>query len=103
MRALVSSDVINQRIFVLRGHKVMLSPHLADFYGVAAKVLVQAVKRNGERFPADFMFRLTWDEVEILENLICVPGKRGKRAKESVTTQLDWICSTEDNAVRMAE
>ncbi len=50
---------IEQRIFLLRGQKVMLSPHLAELYGVEPRVLMQAVKRNIERFPSDFMFQLT--------------------------------------------
>lgn len=54
---------IEQHIFLLRGQKVMLSPHLAELYGVAPRVLVQAVKRNAERFPDDFMFQLTSEEV----------------------------------------
>jgi ORF6N domain-containing protein len=54
---------IEQRIFLLRGHRVMLSPHLAELYGVEPKVLLQAVRRNAERFPADFMFQLTRQEV----------------------------------------
>ncbi len=68
MRALVSSDVINQKIFILRGYKVMMSPHLAELYGVATKALVQAVKRNKDRFPEDFCFQLTWDEAKILKS-----------------------------------
>ncbi len=81
MRALVSSDVINQRIFILRGHKVILSPHLAELYDVGAKVLIQAVKRNKDRFPADFMFQLTWNEVEILKSQIVI--SRGAAVKGS--------------------
>jgi hypothetical protein len=54
---------IEQRILLLRGHKVMLSPDLAELYGVEPKVLLQAVRRNAERFPADFMFQLTRQEV----------------------------------------
>ena len=54
---------IEQRIFLLRGQKVMLSPHLAELYGVEPRVLMQAVKRNIERFPSDFMFQLTPEEV----------------------------------------
>ena len=54
---------VEQRVFLLRGHKVMLSTHLAELYGVEPKVLLQAVKRNAERFPADFMFQLTRQEV----------------------------------------
>lgn len=81
MRALVSSDVISQRIFILRGHKVMLSPHLAELYEVEAKVLIQAVKRNRDRFPADFMFQLTWNEAEILKSQFVT--SRGTAVKSS--------------------
>ena len=52
-----SSDLhfVEQRIYLIRGHKVMLSSHLAKLYGVEAKALIQAVKRNAERFPEDFL------------------------------------------------
>ena len=50
---------IQQGIYLLRGEKVILSHDLALLYGVPTKALVQAVKRNRERFPADFMFQLT--------------------------------------------
>src|SRR5262245_9091387 len=53
---------IELQIRVLRGHRVMLDTDLAALYGVPTKALNQAVKRNRERFPADFMFQLTWDE-----------------------------------------
>ena len=58
----LASGEADHLIVILRGQRVMLSPLLAQLYGVAAKVLVQAVKRNAARFPADFMFRLTWEE-----------------------------------------
>jgi len=53
---------IVQRIFTIRGHKVMLSIDLAALYDVEPKVLIQAVKRNSERFPEDFMFQLSDQE-----------------------------------------
>jgi len=56
---LITTDNIEQLIFLIRGEKVMLSAHLADLYGVESRVLVQAVKRNIDRFPEDFMFQLT--------------------------------------------
>ena len=62
--ASASEHPIDSRILVLRGHRVMLNADLARLYGVEVKALNQAVKRNIERFPADFMFRLAWDEVE---------------------------------------
>lgn len=57
-------EVIATRILELRGKKVMLDRDLAKLYGVGAKVLNQAVKRNIKRFPEDFMFQLSWEEVE---------------------------------------
>ncbi len=60
---MIPVERIEQNILLLRGQKVMLSPHLAELYGVEPKVLIQAVKRNAERFPDDFMFQLTPEEV----------------------------------------
>jgi hypothetical protein len=56
---IISLDVIERRIIALRGHRVMLDRDLAALYGVETRTLNQAVKRNLERFPSDFMFRLT--------------------------------------------
>jgi hypothetical protein len=53
---------IERAIFLIRGQKVMLDADLAELYGVLTKVLNQAVKRNKERFPVDFMFQLTKEE-----------------------------------------
>jgi hypothetical protein len=53
------TERIEKRILLVRGHKVMLDADLAALYGVSTRVLNQAVKRNRERFPEDFMFRLT--------------------------------------------
>lgn len=55
-------EAVTQRILILRGAKVMLDADLAALYGVPTKVLNQAVHRNSERFPEDFMFRLTKEE-----------------------------------------
>jgi len=59
-------EMIERRIYLIRGHTVMLDTDLADLYQVATKVFNQAVKRNKARFPEDFMFRLTAEETEIL-------------------------------------
>jgi hypothetical protein len=61
---LIPQEAIASKIFLIRGRKVMLDRDLAGLYGVKAKVLNQAVKRNRERFPADFMFKLTKSELE---------------------------------------
>ena len=58
---------VESRIFILRHQKVILDNDLAELYGVAVKRLNQQVKRNQERFPSDFMFRLTAEEAEILK------------------------------------
>jgi len=64
MAEIILRKTIEQKIFLIRGHKVMLDMDLAKLYGVPTKVLNQAVKRNKKRFPADFMFRLTKAEKE---------------------------------------
>ena len=63
-----SVERIAAGILVLRGYPVMLSTHLAELYGVEPRVLVQAVKRNLSRFPADFMFQLTREELADLKS-----------------------------------
>ena len=60
--SLVPMERIERSIFLMRGRKVMLDADLAELYGVLTKVLNQAVKRNKERFPVDFMFQLTKEE-----------------------------------------
>lgn len=62
-KTLVPIERIEKSILLIRGHKVMLSVDLAKLYGVGTKILNQAVKRNIKRFPEDFMFQLTNDEV----------------------------------------
>ena len=57
---------VARSILILRSQRVILDSHLATLYGVATKVLNQAVKRNAERFPEDFLFRLRSSEVETL-------------------------------------
>jgi ORF6N domain len=64
----VSVEQIKQSILVFRGHKVLLDEDLAVLYGVATKVLLQAVKRNIGRFPEDFMFQLTAAEWAVLRS-----------------------------------
>ena len=70
---------IERAIFVIRGQKVMLSTELAELYGVEPKVLVQAVKRNIERFPKDFMFQLTNQEFANLKSQFVTSSWGGLR------------------------
>ena len=63
MQITTSAEVIQQKIFLIRGEKVMIDRDLAQLYGVETRVLNQAVRRNIERFPRDFMFSLTRREI----------------------------------------
>ena len=65
-KSLVSAERIEKAILLLRKQKVMLDSDLADLYGVQTKFLVRAVKRNIDRFPADFMFQLSKEEFDDL-------------------------------------
>jgi hypothetical protein len=68
-----------QSIYLLRGEKVMLDSDLAALYGVATKVLNQAIKRNATRFPGDFMFRLSAEEAAHWSQIVTSSRKhRGK-------------------------
>lgn len=78
----MSPAELEQRIFLLRGRRVMLSTHLAGMYGVEVRALVQAVKRNVERFPEDFMFQLTAEELDSLRSqIVILDAGRGQHSK----------------------
>lgn len=62
MKGIIPVEVIERKIYLIRGEKVILSADLAELYGVEPKVLIQAVKRNIERVPQDFMFQLSNQE-----------------------------------------
>ncbi len=66
MKALIPVEMIEKKILLIRGEKVMLDADLAELYGVETKMLVRAVKRNIDRFPADFMIQLNREEFENL-------------------------------------
>ena len=72
---------IHHKIYTLRGKQIMLDSDLAEFYQVETKVFNQAVKRNSERFPEDFMFQLTEEEYENLRSQIVTSslGQHGGR------------------------
>lgn len=75
-------EEIRTRIHVIRGRQVMLDKDLAELYGVEVKVLNQAVKRNIERFPDDFMFQLNKDEWEFLRSqFVTIKSGRGEHVK----------------------
>jgi hypothetical protein len=72
-------DRIEHAILVLRGHKVLLDTDLSTMYGVTAKALNQAVKRNIDRFPPDFMFQITAEEAGHLRSQSVTSNSRGGR------------------------
>ena len=76
MKELVLQPVVEQKIFIIRGLKVMLDRDLAYLYGVKSIVLRQQVKRNKERFPDDFMFQLTEEEAEIMVSQNVIPSRK---------------------------
>lgn len=67
---LIPSERIERCIYVLRGEKVILDTDLAGMYGVEVRALIQAVRRNLDRFPEDFMFRLTLEEAKTLSSVV---------------------------------
>jgi hypothetical protein len=75
----VQTQVIENKIYEIRGQKVMLDFDLAEMYQVETKVLNQTVKRNIERFPTDFMFQLTNQELTNLRSQIVTSSWGGKR------------------------
>lgn len=75
----IPGEIIENKILLIRGQKVMLSSTLARLYGVEVRVLVQAVKRNIKRFPADFMFQLTKEEYANLKSQIVISSWGGAR------------------------
>jgi len=85
---LISIERIEKSIFLIRDHKVMLDEDLARLYLVRTKALVQAVKRNIERFPQDFMFQLTTEEYTALRSqIVTSKGKTGRRTRPYVFTE----------------
>ena len=84
---LIIEERITKSIYLIRSHKVMLDSDLADLYGVETRALKQAVRRNRERFPEDFMFELLPEEWNQLkdplrsQNVILKEHKRGKHSK----------------------
>ncbi|PYT28626.1 MAG: DNA-binding protein, partial [Acidobacteria bacterium] len=77
---MIPLEVVAQKIFVLRGRRVMLDRDLADLYGVETRVLNQAVKRNSDSCPEDFMFQLSMEEARAvyLSRPQTVTLKRGR-------------------------
>jgi len=79
---LVPAERIERLILLIRGHKVLLDTDLAQLYNVSTKVLNQAVRRNKDRFPSDFIFQLTTEEVYSLRSqTVTLETGRGRHRK----------------------
>lgn len=85
----VTAQTIEDKIFTIRGVQVMLDKDLAELYGVETKVLNQAWKRNIERFPEEFCFQLTKEEVEILRSQIVTLNDENDNLKSQFATSND--------------
>lgn len=82
MKDLMVVEMIENKIYLVRGHKVMLDSDLAALYEVETRALIQAVKRNISRFPSDFMFQLNFQDVAALRSQIVTLKKgRGEHRK----------------------
>lgn len=87
IQLMIPEEVLLSKIYLIRGQKVMLDKDLAEMYGVETKVFNQTVKRNIERFPDDFMFELTIEELETLRSQIVTSKRGGTRYMPFVFTE----------------
>jgi hypothetical protein len=84
---LISEDIIAEKIFLIRGQKVMIDRDLAELYDVETRILNQAVRRNRNRFPDDFMFQLTAKEYKNLRSQFVISSWGGSRYLPMVFTE----------------
>jgi len=89
MATIIPIERIERQILLIRGHKALLDAHLAALYGVTTKRLNEQVRRNRSRFPGDFMFQLTSEEVESLRSQLATSnqGRGGRRYAPYVFTE----------------
>ncbi|GMQ83063.1 MAG: hypothetical protein BMS9Abin05_2541 [Rhodothermia bacterium] len=87
--SLIPDERIADKVFLIRGIKVMLDQDLAELYGVETRILIRNVRRNNDRFPQDFMFQLTKEEDEVLKSQIGISkkGRGGRRYLPYVFTE----------------
>ncbi|HMK27650.1 MAG TPA: ORF6N domain-containing protein [Chitinophagaceae bacterium] len=76
---MIPDELVMNKIYLIRGQKVMLDKDLAELYAVETRILNQAIRRNTDRFPEDFMFRLTAAEFEILRSQFVISSWGGVR------------------------
>lgn len=87
MEEIIPVQIIENKIYIIRGFKVMVDSDLASLYDVDTKVLNQAVKRNLDRFPDDFMFQISDDEWKNLRSQIVTSKRGGQRYLPYVFTE----------------
>ena len=87
LQLLVADQKILNRIYVIRGKKVMLDRDLAEMYGVETRIFNQSVRRNKDRFPKDFMFALNKKEWQNLRSQFVISSWGGARYKPAVFTE----------------
>ena len=78
LKPTIPTEIIERKIYLIRGHKVMLDSDLAALYGVETRALIQAVNRNMTRFPGDFMFQLNKAELENWRSQIVMSNPAAK-------------------------
>ncbi len=76
MNKLIPAEIIERKIYLVRGHKVMLDKDLAVLYGVKPIRLREQVKRNLARFPGDFMFQLSKEEIDVMVSHNAIPSRK---------------------------
>ena len=84
MKELIPTERIERFIFLIRGQKILLDADLALIYGVPTKVLNQGVKRNMRRFPSDFVFRLTAEQLEAVQSQIATGSQASRPSVSSL-------------------
>ena len=92
--SIIPQQIIESKTLFIRGKKVMLDRDLAILYDVEIRALNQAVRRNIKRFPEDFMFQLTKEEMEIWKSQIVISNKErmGLRKRPYAFTETAWLC-----------
>ena len=92
-KSVIPDERIIKKIVLLRNEKVILDLHLADLYEVETRTLKQAVKRNLDRFPEDFMFELSDEEIEEVVSQNVIPHKKylGGQSRSLLQKQA-WLC-----------
>ena len=89
---IVGEEQIERSILLIRGQKVLLDVDLAELYGVPTKVLNQAIRRNLQRFPPDFMFQLNEQEVAAMRSQIVTASERTESKLRPLPGAISVIC-----------